>query len=810
MEQMHIKIVGFKCHIDTHYDFNSGEMILLKGRSGVGKSTILQAIYWGLYGSMRGVYNNTGKIKSCSVTLQINDLIIYRQKNPELLKVTIKGVDYEDIIGQEVINQAFGSKDLWKSCAYIEQKGRCALLSGSAAERLTLLNQMSFNVDNPKDYISKIDSKLKEINKEFIETQASFNAELSMFTKQMSERPVTVVLSQSDLDNLNTEINNMETTMTELYQKVLDHERYSGSYTTISNQLNGYRSQLNSLVVPELITEDEYSNRVNQLNVKINELQSLLNNYNINMTKIDSKNKLVTQLADVTQRLNNINIDDNMDVTSEMVWSVNQTETLRQQNKVKCDQLGLPYDQSIINSQIAELNNLLEKQRYLQNYVGLYNQLKQLRSQLSYLNVIPDIDSLQQLEATLNNKNIEISELRKGLELLQCPSCSAPLRYDKNKLVHGDRSPVSQNQIDIVQSDINQTKNDITKLRSAINLSNQISQIESQLSDIDTDELETFDPSIINTYNNRLNMLLGIRYIDEPKYSSAYLSQILDKNNLTQQRSTLESQISLISVDEIGIDPISINTEINTINRKINEYHDLYRKNMQYNTTKNNLVSNINQLETQIANIQKYLNYGAKSEYDQTKTKLNELKQKQNDAVYGNKMLETQKQLEIKRENVISLNSDLANLGQLKQIAIETECAQLQETVDSINHSIDEILPLFFDDPISLELQLFKTLKTKKDIKPGLSVIIKYKGVEYDNINQLSGGEGDRISLALILALNQVGSSPILLLDECISSLDGSLKETCITAMKSLKSKTIICVDHEGVEGFYDKVISVH
>ena len=86
---------------------------------------------------------------------------------------------------------------------------------------------------------------------------------------------------------------------------------------------------------------------------------------------------------------------------------------------------------------------------------------------------------------------------------------------------------------------------------------------------------------------------------------------------------------------------------------------------------------------------------------------------------------------------------------------------------------------------------------------------IKYKGVEYDDIKQLSGGEGDRISLALILSLNQVSSSPIVMLDECISSLDGTLKEACINSMKTLSGKTIICVDHEGVEGYYDKTIEV-
>src|SRR5680860_372601 len=118
---MHVKIVGFKCHLDTHYDFHPNSMVLLKGESGAGKSTILQAIFWGLYGSMRGIYNNTGLIKKCSVTLQINQLVIYRQKRPELLRVTILNPNdksektYEDDVAQQIIVQAFGSKELWKS-----------------------------------------------------------------------------------------------------------------------------------------------------------------------------------------------------------------------------------------------------------------------------------------------------------------------------------------------------------------------------------------------------------------------------------------------------------------------------------------------------------------------------------------------------------------------------------------------------------------------------------------------------------------------------------------------------------------------
>jgi len=106
---------------------------------------------------------------------------------------------------------------------------------------------------------------------------------------------------------------------------------------------------------------------------------------------------------------------------------------------------------------------------------------------------------------------------------------------------------------------------------------------------------------------------------------------------------------------------------------------------------------------------------------------------------------------------------------------------------------------------------LYKKIKSKKDVsKPGLNLEISYKGFTYDNINLLSGGEGDRISLALLLALNSVSNSPIILLDEAVSSLDSTLKESCITAIKSIPNKTVICVDHDDtLEGFYDSVLKI-
>lgn len=172
-------------------------------------------------------------------------------------------------------------------------------------------------------------------------------------------------------------------------------------------------------------------------------------------------------------------------------------------------------------------------------------------------------------------------------------------------------------------------------------------------------------------------------------------------------------------------------------------------------------------------------------------------------------MIKQQETLNAKRENVIKLNNELTSLQRLKQNAIETEYRQLQDTVDTINTALCDILPLLFDEPIVMSFQLYKTLKTTKEVKPGVNICIKYRGVEYDNINDISGGEGDRVSLAVLLALNSVSNSPIILLDECISSLDASIKEACIEVLKTFEGKTIICVDHEGTEGFYDKTVTI-
>jgi DNA repair exonuclease SbcCD ATPase subunit len=181
--------------------------------------------------------------------------------------------------------------------------------------------------------------------------------------------------------------------------------------------------------------------------------------------------------------------------------------------------------------------------------------------------------------------------------------------------------------------------------------------------------------------------------------------------------------------------------------------------------------------------------------------------------------IQTQIEILLKKERILiktcaGLNSQLkllTNLQTFKQYAIDTECQILQETVDEINSKVSDICVSLFDKDIDVQLNLYKTTKTTKVTKPQINFAINYQQGTYDNINQMSGGEGDRVSLALTLALNSNSGCPLLLLDESIASLNHDLKERVFKTIRHNKTAgtTVFLVVHDGIEGYFDHVVNV-
>ena len=149
-----------------------------------------------------------------------------------------------------------------------------------------------------------------------------------------------------------------------------------------------------------------------------------------------------------------------------------------------------------------------------------------------------------------------------------------------------------------------------------------------------------------------------------------------------------------------------------------------------------------------------------------------------------------------------------ASATNLKEKILEAESVAMLNIIDSINAHARVYLDCFFpDNPISVNLQTFK--ETKKSTKPQINIEIEYKGMEAD-INMLSGGELSRVILAYTMALAEMFNTPLLLLDECTSSLDQDLTETVFNSIReNFNGKITLLIAHQVVMGTFDKIINL-
>ena len=104
-------------------------------------------------------------------------------------------------------------------------------------------------------------------------------------------------------------------------------------------------------------------------------------------------------------------------------------------------------------------------------------------------------------------------------------------------------------------------------------------------------------------------------------------------------------------------------------------------------------------------------------------------------------------------------------------------------------------------------------METNNDPKTGkliVKTVLTYKGHEYDNTEQLSGGEFDRCILASICGINTMLQSPFLILDESLASLDTQNNTDILSFLKEFsKDKLILVCSHEAIQGIFDTVIEL-
>jgi DNA repair exonuclease SbcCD ATPase subunit len=156
-----------------------------------------------------------------------------------------------------------------------------------------------------------------------------------------------------------------------------------------------------------------------------------------------------------------------------------------------------------------------------------------------------------------------------------------------------------------------------------------------------------------------------------------------------------------------------------------------------------------------------------------------------------------------------SLMDRLRCLVKLRDHIKQAEQQSLMDFIDSLNQHAAVYIEDFFDDDITVEMKTIQEGKTTGKEKITLHFDVQYRNMSGD-LSFLSGGEKDRVNLAFTLAFSELVDTRMLLLDECISSLDGETSNVVLENLKEkYKGKLVVVVSHQANLGFFDHVIDL-
>ena len=167
---MRLKLTNFRCWTEKTFVFPDIGLILLNGESGKGKSTVLLAIQFCLFGNVRKVatFGSTG----AKVEMEYKNLKIMRQSKPK--KLVVNGV-LEDAEAQNLIEATLGMNyHNFLISSIIRQKEQASILSLSPGEQISLIERIALDENEVSDIKKKIQAQVKVRNDELVKANTEF------------------------------------------------------------------------------------------------------------------------------------------------------------------------------------------------------------------------------------------------------------------------------------------------------------------------------------------------------------------------------------------------------------------------------------------------------------------------------------------------------------------------------------------------------------------------------------------------------------------------------------------------------------
>jgi DNA repair exonuclease SbcCD ATPase subunit len=752
---MKLSLRNFRCYKKHDVDIKPGT-VLLRGDSGSGKSTILEAIDYVLYGKLKQQYSHGEK--SCSVRMEFTggNVWIHRFSGPGKIKLFLNDTLYEGDDAEALISQTYNTREVFMACSYLKQGERCALMTGTNAEKMSLVRAISFHDENVEEIQNRIRSALKVCQEKVKTAEGEFNLANSLLQAFDKREPKIVNFPSEKLANLN---------------------------------LSDLKTQCDSLEIKIKQAIDEKS-VVAGIEAKIETLEKFLQSEPVTTETSD--------LEDVEKRIK--------EVTSELETLRNEkakrqasAEFFKFREQMEKEVLSISAELEEVKKKItiplpnipSEMDRIkknLRLQDRIDSILKLHSQpnIQELRAYSSVL--AGEIRTLRTMIMTME-KDLDSRDWNEAqLRTLVCPQCSSSLQMNEGKLcvLVSDYKPVLRDLTypNITRAIIDEKKKEAELMEAK---KNSIQTSQSDLNNLIKD-LNFHDPNDID------------KITTYEKYTDC-------SRRLKESEKRLESSKSTISEEIKGIDSPERETflkaDLNSLHQKRAEGQDFKARSKRRSETLLDLDS------------QKSILAGRNSAQitillKDSQDSLSEKKELLSSATKCLERRELADTYDTKNKSLNILSKEAQNLSSLLERARQVEIQALEISVALLNIEIEKYLNIMFPDgDMSATFKTIRESKSKPDAKTmTCSMSIFYRNVDYGS-GKLSGGEYDRVSLAMMLALNNLMGSNLILLDETLNTLDRNAKIQIVEMLKQIvgDSKMCLLISHEGVEGIFDATI---
>lgn len=278
---MRVKLKNFKQHKNLELDFPDTGLVLIKGASGNGKSTIFDAIEDAFYGKGRDIKPWTGGSPSSSV--EFNGISIERTRTPNTLKLTNNSLEYIDDAAQNEFERIIGMNyDEFSACSYIRSGFSNSLLTMQPANVMTFIQKLASNGIDPEKVKDNIKVRIKHCFEEMSKTES----EIAKYQAVIDSQTLPS-LPAEPIDPCLGDIGCLKVDADELYKKLSKIEsdrdnldKLKSRAQSLNEAIKIAHDQLASLEEPECIDYDidgnlkqkllektDYLNKINNLQV---------------------------------------------------------------------------------------------------------------------------------------------------------------------------------------------------------------------------------------------------------------------------------------------------------------------------------------------------------------------------------------------------------------------------------------------------------------------------------------------------------------------------------------------------------------